>query len=336
VAIRNLVTGGTGLLGSHLAEQLAARGQQVRALVRPGSDVRFLQSLGAELVEGDLAAAADLARAVAGVDRVYHCAAMVGDWGPWRLYQSLVIDATRQLLEACQRAGVGRVLHVSSISVYGHPRGPGPWTEDEPLGQHLGLWEHYARSKIEAERECLRYPGELTMVRPTWFYGPRDRRTLPRVIKALNAGRVRVLGRGDNRINILYAADVADGAIRAAEQPAAAGRAYNLSGEAGLTQREYLDLVTDTLGYPRIERRMSLGMAYYGGFLAELIGMAIRLKRPPHWSRYVVNLITRPPHYSNARAREELGWAPRMPVEEGFRQTLAWYRAEQKVNPLLP
>jgi nucleoside-diphosphate-sugar epimerase len=129
---------------------------------------------------------------------------------------------------------------------------------------------------------------------------------------------------------------VADGAIRAAEHPGAAGRAYNLSGPGEMTQREYLDLLTDTLGFPRVQRHLSLRTAHWGGFLAELIGIAIRLKRPPHWSRYVVNLITRPASYSNARARDELGWSPRVPVSEGFPQTLAWYRAEQALNPLLP
>ena len=118
----NVLTGATGLLGSHIAEQLVERGDKVRALVRPTSDTTFLRGLGAELVEGDLSDSASLRRAVAGADVVYHCAAKVGDWGAWRSFQSLVVDATANVLEACRQEGVGRVLHVSSITVYGHPK----------------------------------------------------------------------------------------------------------------------------------------------------------------------------------------------------------------------
>src|SRR3954471_19799366 len=187
----NVVTGATGFLGSHIAEQLAARGERVRALVRPTSDTAFLRQLGAELAPGDLADPASLRRAVEGADVVYHCAARVGDWGPWRAFQEQVIEATANLLDACRAAHVGRVLHVSSIIVYGHPQlREGQFTEDEPLGQNLWLWDYYCRAKIRAEELCRAYSGALTIVRPSWIYGPRDRTSLPRLLKALDAGRV--------------------------------------------------------------------------------------------------------------------------------------------------
>src|SRR5262249_36843959 len=157
-----------------------------------------------------------------GADVVYHCAARVGDWGPWRAFRREVIEATGNLLDACRNAGVGRVLHVSSIIVYGHPReGSEHFDEDEPLGQNLWVWDYYCRAKIRAEELCRQYPGALTVVRPSWIYGPRDRTTLPRVLKALDAGRVVQIGPGNNRLNIVYAADVAAGAIRAANHPGA-------------------------------------------------------------------------------------------------------------------
>src|SRR5713101_4765205 len=113
----NAITGASGLLGSHIVEQLAARGERVRALVRPGSDTAFLKQHGAELKTGDLHDPDSLRRFVADADIVYHCAAKVGDWGPWKLYQREVIDATANLLVACREIGVRRVLHVSSITV---------------------------------------------------------------------------------------------------------------------------------------------------------------------------------------------------------------------------
>jgi nucleoside-diphosphate-sugar epimerase len=324
----NVLTGATGLLGSHIAEQLVERGEKIRALVRPTSDTTFLRRLGAELVTGDLADTASLRRAVAGADVVYHCAAKVGDWGAWRIFQSLVVDATANVLEACRQEGVGRVLHVSSITVYGHPkpRAGELFTEDEPQGQHLWLWDYYCRAKILAEKHCRPYSGALTIIRPSWIYGPRDRNTLPRIIKAFAAGRVRIVGQGQNLLNIIYAGDVADGAIRAANSPGAIGQAYNFSSAGEITQRQLIDLLADELGLPRVTRHVPLRRAFWAGMLSEVIGRMIWLKRPPHITRYAVGLIGRPTLFSTAKARAELDWQPRVGVAEGLHRTLEWYR----------
>src|SRR5262245_29000980 len=160
----NAVTGATGLLGSHLVEQLAQRGERVRALVRPTSNTTFLRQHDVELAIGDLHDPESLRRFVAGADVVYHCAAKVGAWGPWSLFQREVGDAAVTVLCAWQAVVVGRVLHGSSITVYGHPKPrPQPIAEEEPLGQNLWIWDHYCRSKIAAEDACRRYRGALTI-----------------------------------------------------------------------------------------------------------------------------------------------------------------------------
>jgi len=324
----NVVTGATGLLGSHIAEALAARGERVRALVRPTSDVSFVRGLGAEPVIGDLHDPESLRRAVGGADVVYHCAARVGDWGPWSAYRHEIIDATRNLLDACRAAGAGRVLYVSSVTVYGHPRDGGePITEEAPLGQRLyWLWDHYCRSKIAAEALARAAGPNLTIVRPSWIYGPRDRNSLPRLMTAFRAGRVTLIGSGDNLLNLVYAADVAEGAILAANHPEAGGRAYNLCSEGEVTQRQFLDAFTEMLGRPRVQRRVPFWLAYAGGFVSEAIGRAIFLKRPPHITRYAVGLIGRPTRFSIARAREQLGWRPQVGARAGLRRTLDWWR----------
>jgi nucleoside-diphosphate-sugar epimerase len=333
----NAITGATGLLGSHVAEQLAARGERVRALVRPTSDTDFLRQHGIELAVGDLHDPESLRRFVDGADIVYHCAAKVGDWGPWRLYQREVIDATANLLDACRTVGVGRVLHVSSITVYGHPKPRAQLiTEEEPLGQNLWVWDYYCRAKIQAEEVCRQFPGALTIVRPGWMYGPRDRNTLPRVVKALRAGRVKLLGSGDNLLNILHAADAAQGAILAANRPAAAGEAYNLSSSGEITQRQLLNLLTDLLGLPRITKHVPLRLAFWIGFVSEVIGHVIRIKRPPHITRYGVSLVGRSTGFSTAKARTQLDWRPTVTVEDGLRETLEWFQREhaEEATPL--
>ena len=332
----NAITGATGLLGSHIAEQLVQRGERVRALVRASSDTSFLRALGVELMTGDMQDRDSLRRLVDGADVVYHCAGRVGDWAAWPVFQQGVIDATANIVAACQAATPGRLLHVSSIMVYGHPRQrPGElFTEDEPLGQNLWLWEHYARSKIAAEELVRSHPGAWTIVRPSWFYGPRDRRSLPRLIKGLRAGRLRLLGTGDNLLNVIYVGEVADGAIRAAGSPDAVGQAYNLSSEGELTQKQLLNLVCDTLGWPRVERSVGYRYAFFIGFISEVIGKMIFLKRPPHITRYAVRLVGRPALYSTAKARTQLGWEQRMSFVEGVNRALEWFR-EQPGNAVL-
>src|SRR6266702_382230 len=117
----NVITGATGLVGSHIAEQLRAAGEPVRVLVRRGSEASFLQDWGVELAEGDLLDRDAVARAVAGADIVYHCAARVGNWGPWADFERDTGATTTNVVEACRRAGQPKLIHVSSISVYGHP-----------------------------------------------------------------------------------------------------------------------------------------------------------------------------------------------------------------------
>jgi nucleoside-diphosphate-sugar epimerase len=324
----NVVTGATGLIGSHLAEQLVARGERVRALVRPTSDTSFLQKLGVELVRGSLNDRAGLNRLVNGANVVYHCAARVGDWGAWRLYKEEVIDATRNVLDACRAASVGRVVYFSSITVYGKPRNSGHIAEDEPRGQRMRLGDHYCRSKIMAEDMAWAYGPDATIVRPGWCYGPRDRNSLPRIIKALQAGRVWLIGDGQNLLNLLYAGDVAAGAILAAEHPGARGQAYNVCSEGELTQEAFLDAITDALGMPHVRRHLPYNLAYSLGFLSELIGKAIFLKRPPHLTRYGAALVGRPTSFTTAKARTQLGWRPQVTAREGIRLTLERLRSE--------
>jgi len=326
----NVITGATGLLGSHIAEHLAARGERIRALVRPASDTALLKNLGIELFTGDLQDPPSIRQAVSGADIVYHCAARVGDWGPWEQYQAETVTATRNLVEACKAENVGRLLHVSSISVYGIIKNPKtPLREDAPLGQNLWRWDNYARSKILAEDEARRFP-EHTIVRPSWIYGPRDRTTIPRVVPALRSGKVPIIGSGENFLNLVYAGDVADGAIRAAHHPDATGEAYNLCSDGEVTQRNLIDTLTDALSLPRIQKHVPFFLANKVAFMRELFARLLRRKRPPRITRRAIYLIGRPTLFSSAKARKQLGWFPQVNIQEGVKRAMEWYFSQEK------
>lgn len=330
---RVLVTGATGLLGSHLVERLRARGDHARALVRPSSDARLLDELGVEVVRGDLTDPAACDRALEGVEIAFHCAAKVGDWGSWREFQVGCVDATRTLAEAARRAGVDRFVHVSSTSAYGHPTDrEEPITEDHPLGENVWLLDHYTRSKVECERllwGMSRAGGPpLTVIRPSWLFGERDRTTIPRLIQEFRWNRVSIVGRGDNPLSAVYAGVVADAAILAADDPGSVGEAYNVTSHEPITQRRFLDMLADALDAPRVTWRYPFRLAYYGGLAMELQGRALRSAKPPRVTRYGAWLLGRYLGYSTEKARRKLGWTPALSYEESIARTVGWFLAD--------
>lgn len=329
----NLVTGGTGLLGSHIVEQLRLRDQPVRVLVRPGSDVSWLKTQSVELVPGDLNDAEALTKACHGVRTVYHAAARVGDWGPWRDFVAVTVEGTRRLADAAARANCDRFVHISSISAYGHPDGEGlVLDETAPLGQHLHRWSYYSRAKVQAERDlwAMYQAGRLrlTVIRPSWLYGPRDRATIFRLSRLLRAGQVKILGDGENRLNVVYAGNVAEAAILAANSDRAIGQAYNCSNDGEIRQKQWLNMLASALGAPPVTKHVPYQLAYGVAFLLECIWHAGRFRNPPMITRYAVWLMGRRCYFSAEKARRELGWKSTVSYEEGVAKTVAWLREQ--------
>lgn len=333
----NLVTGATGLLGSHIVEQLRLRDRPVRVIVRRSSDLAWLRSQGVECVEADLGDRASLERACRGVQTIYHAAARVGDWGPWNEFVEITVNGTRNLAETAAAAEVERFIHISSISAYGHPDGEGlTLDESAPLGTDLHKWSYYSRAKVDAERmlwDMHQYGRiKLTVIRPSWLYGPRDRATIHRLARLLREGKVKILGDGENRLNVVYAGNVAEGAILAADSPTAAGQAYNCSNDGVMKQKQWLNLLASELGAPAVTKHVPYRIAYGAAFLLECLGHLFRTKNPPMVTRYAVWLMGRRCFFSAEKARRELGWTSTMSYEEGVKKTIAWLR-EQNGGP---
>jgi len=323
----NLITGATGLLGSHIAEQLVASGEKVRAVVREGSDCRFLDSLGVEKAIGDITDPASLTEAFKGVTRVYHAAAQVGDWGKWENYVRVTINGTANMLAAAKAEGIKRFLHVSSISAYGHPDGEGMvLDETAPLGVNLHKWSYYSRAKVEAEKlaraayDCGDVP--VTVVKPSWLYGPRDRASMPRLIAAISKGKGKLIGDGSNRLNLTYAGNEAEGCILAATNDKALGEAYNLSSDGEITQKEYFNRIAQCVGAKEVTKKVPYRVAYSAAFMMELFGHMFGRKTPPLVTRYSVWLIGRKCFFSSDKARRELGWTARVGYDEGIEKSV--------------
>ena len=329
----NLVTGGTGLLGSHIVEQLRKRNMPVRVLVRRGSDRTWLQTQGVEFADGDITDPASLQRACAGVDVLYHAAAKVGDWGPWEDFQRITIDGTRNVVEAAVAAKVRRLVHISSISCYGYHTKDGTVDETFELGYKLYKWAYYSRSKIAAERIAWEaYKAgriELTVILPAWIYGERDRTTIARLYRMIKAGQAKILGPGDNRLNVVYAGNIAEAAVAAAGRADCNGEAFNCSNDGEITQQQYFDLLARAIGAPPVTRHAPYRAAYCVGFVLECLGHAFKWAKPPFVTRYAVWLMGRRSYFSAEKARRVLGWKATVPYEVGVPNTVRWY--EQNV-----
>lgn len=330
----NLVTGATGLLGSHIVEQLRLQNRPVRALVRKSSDTGWLKTQNVEFVEGDLADIAALQKACQGVKTVYHAAARVGDWGPWKDFVKVTIEGTRNLAAAASKADCERFLHISSISSYGHPNVEGlVLDETAPLGVNLHRWSYYSRAKVAAEKDlwAMHKAGKikLTVIKPSWLYGPRDRATIFRLAKMLREGKTKILGDGENRLNVVHAGNVAEAAILAADSDKALGQAYNCCNDGVMKQKEWMNLLAAELGAPPVTKHVPYKVAYTVAFILECIGHAFKLKKPPMVTRYVVWLMGRRCFFSAEKARKELGWKSTISYQEGVKQTIAWLREQE-------
>jgi nucleoside-diphosphate-sugar epimerase len=328
----NIITGATGLLGSHIAEQLCARGAQVRALVRPHSDTRFLQTQPVELVIADLHHLEQTPRALENAGNIYHCAAFVRDWGKWQEFYDGTVEVTRRLADACRNAGAGRLIHISSISVFGNPpQSAGEITEETPTGRHLWPGDYYGRSKILAEEVVRQFPSYV-ILRPSWIYGRRDMVSLPRVIQALRDRRARIIGKGENLLNLVSAADVARGAILAAESPHAPGEVYHLCSSGEISQREFFQLVAKERGLPSPRGRVPFQLAWRAASFLELTYRITGRKSPPPVTRRALLMLSRPTRFSIAKAERDLGWRPELPIRAGLEDALQW-NAEMHASP---
>jgi len=320
--VRVLVTGATGFTGGHLVRSLRSRGAGVRALVRDGSRAQDLGVAGIELVTGDLRDRAALTRAVAGVDIVYHIAAIYRSAGVSPdTYRAVNAVAVRALIESAAAAGVRRVVHCSTVGVHGDVEHP-PANEDAPLRPG----DVYQRTKLEGEqlaREAAARLGiEVTIARPTGIYGPGDRRLLKLFRAAVR--RFPILGSGEIYYHLTYIDDLVEGFRLCGEDPAAANRTYILAGGEVTTLNELVATIADVAGVAPPRWHLPVWPFWVAGALCEAVCVPLGLEPPIYRRR--VDFYTKSRAFDIARARRELGYAPRVGLREGIRRTIDWYR----------
>ncbi|MGA7921087.1 MAG: hopanoid-associated sugar epimerase [Candidatus Acidiferrales bacterium] len=322
--MNTLVTGATGFVGSHLARQLVAAGHSVRVLIRPKSNLGVLEGLTIEAVEGDLRNGDSLARAVEGIERVYHVAADYRLWtrNPADIYQSNV-EGTRNLIEVAHRTGVQRIVYTSTVATIAVPRhgalpNEATWAT---LGEMIG---HYKRSKFLAEQVALdaaKAGAPVVIVNPTAPVGPGDWKPTPTGHIILDFLNGKMPAYVDTGLNVAPVEDVALGHLLAADK-GRVGERYILGGR-NMTLKEILDALAAIAGLRAPRIRLPHAVALMAGYADEMFSRLAG--REPRIPVEGVKMSRHKMFVDSDKAERELGYKPAK-VEAALERAVRWYQ----------
>lgn len=322
-----LITGATGFIGSRLAERLAVEGHTVVAFGAERTPVEtarreLLEARGIPVETGKLDDVDLLRRLADSVDTVFHLAAAQHESNVGAAYfRSVNVRGTRNLLDACEGAGVERFVYGSTIGVYGSARDGRLDETSAPRPENI-----YSLTKLEAERAVVERGERLkwTVVRISETYGPGDCR-LAKLFKLVDSGVVPIIGSGKNEHHPVYIDDLVAGLLLAAEMPEAINETIVLAGKDVLPTRELIERVADALGKPLRSVKLPLGPCLLAALMCETgcrpFGIA------PPWHRRRLDFFVKRFVFSLEKAERLLGYRPCVSFCEGARETADWYRS---------
>jgi dihydroflavonol-4-reductase len=324
------VTGATGFLGSHVARVLAEQGAQLRLLVRPASDLRNLQGLDADRVQGDLRDASSIEKALAGCDVVFHVAADYRLWvrDPAEMYRSNV-EGTRSLLEAARKQRVRRVVYTSSVATMGFSSSYSSKNcqvadETSPVSV-ADMIGHYKRSKFMAEQAAVEAAAsgvDVVIVNPTTPIGERDIKPTPTGRIVVDFLKKKFPAYVETGLNLVDATACARGHIQALEK-GRSGERYILGGE-NLTLKQILDRLAAITGLPSPTVKLPYFFALATGVVDEMVTGRL-LGREPRATIDAVRMGRKMMFVSSAKAARELGWKT-LAVDNALRRSVDWFR----------
>ena len=333
--IRNqvfLVTGGGGFLGRYIVEQLRERGNAVRVFARGAYPE--LAETGVEVVRGDIRDSKAVSNACRGVDCVIHTAALPGIGMRWRDFFETNTLGTRNVLDACRSRGVGRLVYTSSPSVVFDGSDHEGVDESAPYGTN---WleknaGHYSHSKALAEAEVLRANGEslrTCALRPHLIWGSRDNHLIPRLIARAKSGRLRRVGDGTNRVDMVYVENAAAAHLLAADALArpdspATGKVYFISQGEPVNCWQWIDEILALAGLPPVKKSVSEATARRVGHACEWAWRLLHLRGEPPMTRFLAAQLARSHWFDISAARRDLGYEPRISSAEGMAKLGGW------------
>lgn len=321
-----LVTGASGFTGSHLANALVQRGYDVYGFVRPTSNVSTL-SPKITLLQGDLTSQASVDRAVQGMDIVYHIAATYRDSGvSQQTYYDVNVMGTRHVIAACLAHKVNRMVHCSTVGVHGHIENP-PANEHSPFNPG----DEYQRTKLEAEKwvaQSIQDGLPATIFRPAGIFGPGDKRFL-KLFRTIKNRTFIMFGSGEVLYHLIYIDDLVQGIILCGEKPEALGKIYIIAGKQAVTLNELSNSVARVLGVQKPKWRIPFWVLWQASVLCEDVCSPLGLK-PPLFRRRA-DFFRKSRSFDTSKIQKDLGFQPKINLEEGLHQTATWYKANNLI-----
>jgi nucleoside-diphosphate-sugar epimerase len=301
-------------------------------LVRPGKRGQPLAEAGVETFEGELTKEADVRRAAAGCQRVYHLAAAFRNVKySDQHYWDVNVGGTLNVLAAAREHGCERVVHCSTGGVHGHIDQP---PADETYRFRPG--DVYQRTKLEAELAVAAAGNDglpIAIVRPGAIYGEGDLRFL-RLFRAIQQRRFAMIGSGKTRLHMVHVDDMVRGILLAGSRPEARGEAFIIAGAEAPTLNEIVTTVANAVGSRRPWLHVPVWPVYAAAWLCEAV--CVRLQIEPLLHRRRVGFFTHHREFDITKARRLIGYEPRVTIAEGIRRTAAWYAAAGLLAPLSP
>jgi dihydroflavonol-4-reductase len=324
------VTGASGFIGANLVQELVARGHRVRALLRPGSDLRGLQGVEYERVEGDLSDQVKLKQAMRDCDWCFHVAASYHLWLPdYRPMYAANVEGTRKVIEAAGAAGCSRIVYTSTVGCIGLPEPIDgrliPSDETTPV--HEGqMPNHYKRSKWQAEQvamQCARDGLPVIIVNPTAPVGPCDVKPTPTgkvIVDFLNLQMPAYL---DTGLNWVHVRDVTIGHILAAENGCIGERYILGHAEGNWTMKQTFAVLEEITGVRAPKWQVPYAMALCAGYVGEALSLVTR--RPPKAPLAGARMARHKMFFNPAKAIRELG-LPQTPPRKALADAAEWFR----------
>ncbi|MEQ9411901.1 MAG: NAD-dependent epimerase/dehydratase family protein [Fuerstiella sp.] len=322
-----LITGATGLVGSHLAEQARQSGYRVRALCRASADIKRLNDWGVETVVGDLDDAASLQTACADATVVVHCAAKVGDWGATADYRRINVKGTRALLDAALDAGtLKRWIQISSLGVYS---GTDHYGTDETSQPNTRGIDGYTLTKVESEQLVCDYirdrelPGVI--LRPGFIYGPRDRTVMPRLMEKLKTRKFAYLGNPDKLMNNTFVGNLCEAIWLAIANDNVPGQIFNIRDPRAVTKKEFMNTICRSADYPICTKVVPLPVAQFLSWHMEALWKLLGRREAPLVNSARIKFLGRNLDFCIEKARLQLGYDPQTDFRDAMPQTVRWF-----------
>ena len=328
-----LVTGGTGLVGSHFAEQACKRGLKVRALCRADSATELLKEWGAEIVDGDLGRSESLEKSCDGATVIVHCAAKVGDWGRTEDYRRINVDGTRSLLDTALKSGaLRRWIQISSLGVYAGTDHYG--TDETTLPNAAGI-DGYTLTKVESEQLVMEYIRRhqlpAVILRPGFVYGPRDRTVLPPLMEKLSTGKFAYLGATDKLMNNTFVGNLCEAIWLGIDCTDQIGEVFNIRDPRAVSKKEFMDTICDAAGYESPLKVVPLPVAKFLAGALEKIWKLRGKQSAPLVNSARIKFLGLNLDFSIEKAMGQLGYSPSVDFADAMKQTVKWFQTQDQL-----